>query len=205
MSVRGLATIALILLVLCVGAAVLLVDRLGLRAEAKPIEWTFVNPTLDVARGQRVVLRPIVEGVQMLRYTFLLRITEPPIDDPVAPVPHLRAGVEDYDGDTWYYRSAEALAFCQMGALTAQEWLMEIGPVNEVGGAKGDRVLLKALFGHRSGASISYYHDPEHPVPAVGWIRNEMTTEGRPPEIYFATDGGLAEMPEKEPDEPGDK
>ena len=197
MSVRALAALAVFLLLLCGFAAYLLLDRLGLREEPKPVEWTFVNPTLSVARGQRTVLRPILESVPALRYTFFLTVTEPGTDDPMAPVPHLRAGVEERNGDEWEYRPPpEAIALCQMGALTAQEWLQEIRPVREVGGAKGDRTLLKAVFGHRNGAVVSYYFDPGQPVPAFGWTRSEMLSEGRMPEVHFASDGGMAEVPE---------
>ncbi len=196
MSVRGLLAAAAVLAALCCGAAFLLVDRLGRLRDEPPAEWTFVNPTLGVARGQRVVLRPILEGVPLLRYTFLAAILEPPTDDPVSPVPHLRAGVEERSGDEWeVLPSVASLELCQMGALTAQEWLEEIRPVREVRGERGDRMLLKAVFGHRSGAGVSYYHDPLRPVPAVGWMRSENVAEGRPPEIHFASDGGMAELP----------
>ena len=204
MSVRGLGTLAALLFALCVAAGLLLVDRLGWREEAKPVEWTFVNTTLSVARGQRAVLRPILESVPALRYTFFGANTEPGTDDPMAPVPHLRAGVEERNGDEWEYRPPpEALALCQMGALTPQEWLEEIRPVREVGGAKGDRMLLKAVFGHRSGAVVSYYFDPERPVPAFGWTRSEMLSEGRVPEVHFASDGGRAEVAEPPPSKDG--
>lgn len=197
MSVRGLSALFAFLFLLCVAAAGLLVHRLGWWGEARAPEWSFVNPTLGVARGQRVVLRPILEGVPALRYTFLAAVLEPGTDDPMAPVPHLRAGVEERGDDVWEFRPPpEALALCQMGALTPQEWLEEIRPVREVGGAKGDRMLLQAVFGHRNGAIMAYYFDPARPVPAVGWTRSEMVTEGRMPEIHFASDGGVAEVPD---------
>jgi hypothetical protein len=194
MSVRGLAALAIFLVLLGGIAAGLLAHRLGWWSDAKPVEWAFVNPTLAVARGQRVVLRPILEGVPEFRYTFVRTAPEPGTDDPMAPVPYLGAGVEERNGDQWEYRSPEALALCQMGALTPQEWLLEIRPVLEVGGAKGDRTLLKAVFGHRNGAVVSYFFDPERTVPAVGWTRSEMVSEGRAPEIHFASDGGIAEL-----------
>jgi len=198
MSVRGLLALAAFLFLLCVSAAGLLVHRLGWWEEAKPVEWTFVNPTLTVAWGQRVVLRPILEGVPPLRYTFLAKVLEPHPDDPVAPVPHLRAGVEELEGDNWAYRPpVQALALCQMGALTAQEWLSEIRPVLERSGSGEDRMLLKAVFGHRNGSFVIYYHDPARPVPAVGWMRSEMIAENAPPEVDFATDGGIAQVPAK--------
>ncbi len=197
MSARGLAVLFAFLLLLCVAAAGLLVHRLGWWEEAPAPEWTFVNPTLDVARGQRVVLRPILDGVPALRYTFLSAVLEPGTDDPMAPVPHLGAGVEERGDDVWEYRPPpEALELCQMGALTPQEWLQEIRPVMERGGARGDRMLLKAVFGHRNGAVVSYYTDPARRVPAVGWTRSEMLSEGRAPEIHFASDGGMAEIPQ---------
>ena len=55
MSVRGLGPWPRSSSLLCVAAAVLLVDRLGWWGRRKPVDWTFVNPTLSVARGQRVV------------------------------------------------------------------------------------------------------------------------------------------------------
>jgi hypothetical protein len=199
-SERALAAAAAVLFVLCVAAGALLARRLGLLETPAPIEWTFENPTLEVARGQRVVLRPIVEGIRPLRYTFLLTVAEPLPDDPVAPVPHQRAGVEEREEDYWAFRPpVEPLALCQMGALTAQEWLEEIRPVIESRGAGEERMLLKAVYGHRAGATVAYYHDPEAPVPAVGWARSEMMGENRPPELHFATDAGLATIPEPEP------
>jgi hypothetical protein len=88
-----------------------------------------------------------------------------------------------------------SLALCQQGALTIQEWLQEIRPVREVRGAKGDRMLLSAVFGHRNGSVVLYYHDPLQSVPAVGWTRCEMVAEGRPPEITYASDAGVADVP----------
>lgn len=196
MSVRALLALAALLLALSVAAGGLLLHRLGWLTEEEPVAWTFVNPTLDVKRGQRVVLRPILEGTRSLRYTFLVKVTEPLTDDPVAPVPHLRAGVEElFEGDWSYRPPVEALALCQLGALTPQEWLMEIRPVLEMRGSGEPSMLLKAVFGHRSGAVVSYYHDPEAPVPAVGWGRSELVAESRAPEIHFASDGGLALLP----------
>ncbi|MCK6459010.1 MAG: hypothetical protein L6Q95_03860 [Planctomycetes bacterium] len=196
MSVRALAAVAAILLLLAVTAGVLLVRRLGWLETGAQVEWTFTNPTLLAARGQRVILRPIVEGVLPLRYTFLLTVADPRPDDDMAPVPHLRAGTEELEDGEWAFRQPEALALCQMGALTAQEWLAEIRPVVERWGSGEERLLLKAIFGHRSGATVTYYHDPAAPVPAMGWTRSELVGEGRPPEVHFATDAGIAAVPD---------
>jgi hypothetical protein len=103
MSVRGLASVAVLLGALCAGAGFLLCDRLGWSRDEPPPAWTFVNPTLQVARGQRVVLRSIVAGVPSLRYTFLPTILEPASDEEV-PIPHLRAGVEEETDDEWRFR-----------------------------------------------------------------------------------------------------
>jgi hypothetical protein len=199
MSLRALAATAALLFVLCVVAAGLLVERLGWWDVPEPPELVFVNPTLGVVRGQRVVLRPILEGATSLRYTFLAEFREPRPDDEVAPVPHLRAGVEEREGGEWCLRTEQpvaALALCQMGALTAQEWLEEIRPVREVLGAGRERLLLRAQFGHQNGSTIAYYFDPERPVPAVGWTRSEMLAPGgRAPEVHFASDGGRVELP----------
>jgi hypothetical protein len=202
MSVRMLAATAAVLLLLCVAAGALLARRLGWMEAPAPIEWTFVNPTLSFARGQRVTLRPILEGIRPLRYTFIRQVTEPHPNDDLAPVPHVLAGVEELEDGEWAFRPpVEAIAYCQLGALTAQEWLAEIRPVVERRGSGEERMLLKAIFGHRNGATVTYYHDPAQPVPAVGWTRSEMNAEGRPPELHFATDGGLAVLPEIPPKE----
>lgn len=207
MSARALAALAALLFLLCVTAGGLLAHRLGWLDAPKPLEWTFVNPTLAVARGQRVVLRPIVEGIRPVRYTFVREFTEPEPDDPVAPVPHLRAGVEELEDGQWGYNRlpVEALAFCQLGALTAQEWLIRIEPVIERRGPGQERLLLKANYGRRNGAFVSYYFDPEKPVPAVGWTRSELNMENRPPEVYFASDGGRALIPDGKDDIPDAK
>jgi hypothetical protein len=196
-STRGLAFTAAALFVLCVAAALGLADRLGHLRRAEPTPLVFANPALDVAQGQRVVLRPIVAGAPALRLTFLATITEPTPEDPVAPVPHLLAGAEEREGDEWVLRpgegSVQPLLLCQMGALTPQEWLEEIRPVLEVSPDGSERLLLRAQFGHRTGAAIAYYFDPQAPVPAVGWTRSEFLASDRPPEIHFASDGGRIE------------
>jgi len=197
MSQRALAAIAVLLLGLCVLAGRKAAEVLGYLDRPQPTAWTFENHTLGYVRGQRVVIRPILEGGRALRYTFLVAVGEPLPDDPVLPLPHLRAGVEEYVDDGWYYRASNpiaALALCQMGALTTQEWLREIRPVREISTAGGGRVLLQATYGHQNGATVVYYQDPERPVPCLGWERSEMFTEGRDPEVYFATDGGRVEL-----------
>jgi hypothetical protein len=200
MSDKALLVLAAALLVLCAAAGVLLVRDLGWLEQPKPIEWKFVNATLDVRRGQRVVLRPILEGIRPLRYTFLVAENEPRTDDAVAPVPHLRAGVEELEQGDWFYRPpVEGLAYCQLGARTPQEWLEEIRPVIEWKSPREQRLLLKATFGHRNGSFVAYYFDPRNPVPAFGWIRSETTVANAPPEIFFASDGGLAQLPKEDP------
>jgi hypothetical protein len=146
---------------------------------------------LSVARGPRVIFRPMLEGELTIRYTFLAEKMEPLTDDLVAPVPYRAAGVEELNGDVWEYRSAEPLLLCQMGALTHEEWLEQIGPVEERGGARGPRTLLRAVYGHRNGSQVAYLFDPLAPVPAVGWIRREMLPQEGMPEVIFASDGGV--------------
>jgi hypothetical protein len=197
MSVRGLAVMALVLLAMCVAAALRLLDPFGWWRSPPPPEWTvFVNPTLSVTRGQRLVLRPMLEGERMLRYTFLTEKAEPMTDDPMLPVPYRGAGVEELNGDLWEFRSPEPLALCQMGALTPQEWLEEIGPVEQRGGQGGPRTLLRAVYGHRNGSAVLYYFDPERTVPVVGWVRRELIPQdGSIPEVLFASDGGIVKVP----------
>jgi hypothetical protein len=194
MSTRLLAVTAAVLFVLSVVAGVLLADRLGYLREEEPPPFDFVNRTLGVARGQRVILRPIVANAPALRLTFLATIAEPAPEDPVAPVPHLRAGAEESEEGEWLLRPGEAgvqpVLLCQMGALTAQEWLDEIRPVVEVREDGTERLLLRAQFGHRTGPPVAYYFDPQAPVPAFGWTRSELLTPDGPPEIHFASDGG---------------
>lgn len=197
MSLRALAVTAAFLLALCAGAAWLLLDRLGYGREPEAAGWAFENPTLGYARGQRVVVRPILEGGRALRYTFLVAVGEPLPEDPVAPLPHLRAGVEEREGEDWFYRATgpvASLSLCQLGALTTQEWLTEIRPVREVSPTGEDRILMQATYGHQNGSVVVYYHDPGRPVPCVGWERSEMYAKGRDPEVYFASDGGRVEL-----------
>jgi len=203
MSVRVLAATAALLFAILVGAAALLSRQLGWWDKPAPVEWTFVNPTLSVEPGQRVILRPIVEGVRPLRYTFVRSFLEPLQDDEVSAVPHLGAGVEEYEDGEWAFRPpVEAINLCLMGALTNKEWLTDIEPVLEWSGGGKQRMLLKAVFGHRNGSTVAYYYDPKEPVPAFGWTRSEMAAENRAPELYYATDGGVAVLPPPPEEEP---
>jgi hypothetical protein len=81
-----------------------------------------------------------------------------------------------------------------MGALTVKEWLEEIRPLRERGDDGVERLVLRARFGHESGAVIDYFHDPERLCPGVGWYRHEMQATERPPVVVFATDGGKVDV-----------
>jgi len=194
--------LAIVLGVLVLGGALLLLDRLGYLAEPERLELVFENPTLDVQRGQRVVIRPLVEGAPWRRYTFLVSQAEPQPDDPVYPAPHLRAGVEERGEDGGWYRLTGAdfvqpLAMSQMGATSIQEWLEEIRLVREEDAQGRSRLLVRAQFGHANGSTVAYYFDPGAPVPAFGWIRQEvMSPEADVPEVHFAIPGGLAPVGE---------
>lgn len=197
MTTRGLAWTALLLALLIGGAAWLTLERLGRLEKLPAPDFLFENHVLGVQRGQRIILRPMQEGAPMLRYTFTGTETEPEAAErPFFPAPYVVAGMEDRkaDEDTWRFRDYSYLILGQMGAMTPKEWLEEIGPVRERRRDGSERTLLRARYGHESGATVLYYFDPERPVPCVGWFRSEMHAQGREPEVHRAVDAGQIDL-----------
>lgn len=188
MSTRALAATAVLLTFLCGAAAVLLLQRLGYLDAVEVPRIHFENRMLDVEYGRRVVLRPLQEGGAHARYWFGPRMNDPRFDDKVSPLPHIRVGLEDRqkDEDTWYFVTAQYLVLGQLGAITTDEWLEEIRPVSEKLPDGSRRVVIRATFGHSSGAVVHYYHHPDHPVPGFGWYRHELLAQGRGEQVYFA-------------------
>lgn len=198
MTTRGLAWTALLLALLLGGVAWLTLDRLGLLEELEAPGFVFENHLLDVQRGQRILLLPLQEGVPAVRYTITGAEVEPEVrEKPFFPSPYVVAGLEDRraDEDTWYFKDYAFLVLSQMGAMTPKEWLEEIGLVRERGPRGTERLLLRARYGHESGATVLYYFDPERPVPGVGWCRSEMHAQAQAlPEIHRARDAGRIDL-----------
>ena len=188
MSTRGLALWALFLALLCAGVAYLTCERLGYIGEIEVPALEFENRMLTVPRAQRVVLRPMRHGVTWARYWFGPRVNDPASDDPVCPFPRIRVGLENQheDEDTWYFQQAQFFALAQMGAMTTDEWLEELRPVRERLPDGSDRIVVRAVFGHQSGAQVHYFYDIENPVPGLGWYRHELFAEGSGRQVYFA-------------------
>ncbi len=200
MSTRALALLVLVLAVLLAVSGRLALRRLGYIDVAPPPEWTFVNPLLEVAEGTRVVVRPITAGQSGVRYYFGPRIdvpdAEPGVDPPEAFVPHLRLGVEQKgEGEeVWGFVGVQYLLLSQLGALTPKEWLIELGPVLERGDGGRRRTLLRATYGHESGAQVHYFTDPADPrrlERGFGWLRNEMRAPEQPPDASFTEPAGF--------------
>jgi hypothetical protein len=129
------------------------------------------------------------EGAPTLRLTFTGTEVEPEAAErSFFPAPYAVAGMEDRkaDEDAWHFRDYLYLVLGQMGAMTPKEWLEEITLVRERGRDGSERTLVRARYGHESGAAVLYYFDPERPVQGVGWTRSEMHAQGREPEIHFA-------------------
>ncbi len=206
MSTRALAVLVAALAVLLAVTGRLALRRLGYVDSPPPPPWSFVNPLLEVEEGRRVILRPITAGQGGVRYYFGPRIdvpdAEPGIDPPEAFHPHIRLGVEQQqEGEgVWAFAGVQYLLLSQMGALTPKEWLQQIGPVLERREGGGSRRLLRATYGHESGAQIHYYTDPADPRRAergFGWIRNEMVAPDQPPDVHFTEPAGF--VPPREP------
>ena len=200
MSNRALGLLALVLGLLVIGAVGLGLQRLGYLTDAEPVDFVFTNPTLQVKRGQRVIVRPMLEGGSWRRFTFLVMLAEPQPDDPVYSAPHIRAGVEERGEDGNWYRLrsvdqfVQPLALSQMGATTIKEWLEEIRPVREIGNDGTMRTVLRVMFGNVAGGQVIYVFDPNRPIPAFGWIRQEVhgAEEGKDPEVHFTRPDGFA-------------
>ena len=197
MTTRGLAWTALLLALLLAGVGWLALDRLGRLSEIPVPDLVFENHVLGVQRGQRIILRPLQDGAPALRYTFTGAEVEPEAGGrSFFPAPYVVAGMETRPAgdDAWHFKDYLYLVLVQMGAMTAKEWLEEIGLVRERGRDGTERTLVRARYGHESGATVIYYFDPERPVPGVGWFRSEMHAQGRDPEIHFARDAGRIDL-----------
>jgi hypothetical protein len=189
-TTRVLFWTALVLGLLLLGGAWLTLDRLGLLEEVPTPDFVFENHVLGIQRGQRIILWPMQDGAPTLRYTFTGVEVEPEArEKPFFPMPYGVAGMEDRKAgeDAWYFKDYAFFVLGQMGAMTPKEWLEEIGLVRERGRDGQDRLLIRARFGHESGATILYYFDPERPVPGVGWFRSELHAQGADlPEVHRA-------------------
>jgi len=189
-TTRGLAWTALLLALLLGGVGWLALDRLGHLSEFQVPDLVFENHVLRVQRGQRVILRPMQDGEATLRYTFTGTDVEPDAGGrSFFPAPYVVAGMEDRQAgaDTWHFKDYFYLVLGQMGAMTPKEWLEEIDLVRERRRDGTERTLVRARYGHESGATILYFFDPERPVPGVGWFRSEMHAQDRTPEVHRAT------------------
>jgi len=196
-TIRGLAWTALLLALLLSGVAWLTLDRLGLLEELETPDFVFQNHVLGVERGQRIILRPMQEGTPTARYTFTGADVEPEVGEKsFFPAPYVVAGMEDRQAgeDTWYFKDYLFLVFGQMGAMTPKEWLEEIGLVRERSPDGAERTLVRARYGHESGAAVLYFFDPERPVPGVGWFRSEMHAQDRTPEVHYARNAGRIDL-----------
>jgi len=200
MSTRTLALLVLAVAALLGVTARLALRRLGYIGTPPSPPWIFVNPLLDVEEGRRVILRPITAGEAGVRYYFGPRIEVPDAEPGVDPLeafhPHIRLGVEQQpEGEgVWGFAGVQYLMLSQLGALTAKEWLVELGPVLERQEGGGTRLLLRASFGHESGAQVDYYTDPADPrrrERGFGWLRTEMRAPQQPPDVHFTEPAGF--------------
>ncbi len=191
MSERGLIKIVVVQLLLLVGIAFLLVDRLGRLRPIKPGSWTFRNPTLDVAKGTRVMLQPQTGMRQATRWFISDPVVEPDVNG--APgVPHRPTLREDWEGGGFTLFTGRsprsALILTQMGAMTDSEWFEELRPVMETGPEGRTTLRLVAVYGHTNGSAIVYVHDPENPTPGFGWSRIEIRAPEKNAQVHFARD-----------------
>ena len=200
MTTRTLALVALLMTLLLAATAWLALDRLGWLAEFEQPGFRFENPMLKAERFERVRIRPMQEGQPEVRFTFTAFVTEPSDTDPFSTQPHVRVGVESR-GPTepdFLYEGEQAFLLRQLGAYSTLEWLEEIREVEEL--AQDGSVVrrLRATYGHQSGGTTVYFHDPSIRVPGLGWIRQEFYAEGQLRHVLYASDAGraLVEDPE---------
>jgi len=193
MSTRALVLVALLLALLLGATAYATAANLGLLETWEDEGWTFENPTLLVERGDRCVVRPMVEGAEWERCIFTATIGEPArLDQPLFTLPYVALGVQSLrPGDDIWRASPNPvryLALAQLGALTHREWLQQIQPVRERTRDGSEKIRLRAAFGHESGQTVVYFHDPDVTIPGIGWIRQERHSPegGREPEVFHA-------------------
>ena len=199
MSTRALGWTAALLLLLLGGITLLALHRWGLLAPAERPQFVFTNPLLTAPAGQRLILRHPEAEAPDFRYTFAHPVFEPEPEDPHSVMPHIRVGLEDRrPGEEHFsFRGVGYLDYAQMGALTPQEWIEEIGLVREQTRDGQWRTVLRATFGHVSAVTVAYYIDPAAPVPGLGWYRQEIYGEGKPQQLLFAADGGRVDLGER--------
>ena len=200
MRTAGLAWTAAIFALLLLSTAYLAADRLGYLREWEEPGWVFENRLLEIEPRTVMFVRPAQAGATDGRIVLLGAVTEPDPQSqtraPNAHLPHVVVGVQARhpDGESWRPPELGHWALGQLGALTSKEWLAEIRLVREKREEGGDRILLRVGFQHETGASTSYFYDPDPKEAAkypLGWFRTERAGPGESPDIDFAYPGGV--------------
>ena len=196
MSTRALAWTALGLALLLAGIVGFALHRWGVWSPPERPQFVFTNHLLTVPRGQRLLLRHPEPEAPEFRYTLAGSVLEPELEDPHSTLPHIRIGLEDRrpGEEQFAYRGVGYLDYIQLGALTPREWLEEIRLIRERSGSGRWRTVLRVTFGHESTSTVIYYHDPEQPVPGLGWYRQEVYGQGQPQQLLFASDAGQVDL-----------
>lgn len=202
MRTASLAWLAVLLTALLGASAWLALDRYGWLAEPEAPGWSWSNGLVTVPRGQVMILRSARERVPDGRYWFGPKTTQPDLQgNPQAPgseAPHVFVGVQmrNPDGESWAPPQFQFWPLRQLGAMTQKEWLSEIRLVREQQPDGSHRTLLVASYGHESGATVEYVHEPDPEAARaspLGWFRTVRKGPGQPPDVLFAYDGGIVQ------------
>ena len=166
MSVRALAALAAFLCLLCVASAVLLAHRLGWWGDAQARRLDFaVNPTLTVVRGHFVIVRPILEGMPSLRYTFLVAVTDPKRTIRWRPCPTCARGSRAGSGRL----GVPASGGCALPLPDGRHDPAGVARGDPAGGGGGGRGrgedAAQGALRPPERACVAYYHDPGESVP----------------------------------------
>ncbi|MGH7163249.1 MAG: hypothetical protein ACREID_07180, partial [Planctomycetota bacterium] len=147
---------------------------------------------LRAERGQRVLLRPM-DVREAQRQLWVSHVeTDPDPGDPARhphPLPYVAVGLADRQPqeETFLRVGPGAVPMEKLGAVTPAEWLVEIRLVRESGDEGRERNVIRMQCGQPSGGFRNYFFDPLHPVPPLGWYRQEAYNPEGTPEVYFAS------------------
>jgi len=207
-STRALAWTAfwfalLVGLLVAVGA-----HRFGYFATTETPQWEFRNVLLDCKPGTVVQLSPGRVDQPRQRFWFLRVFNEPAVDDlsasysQVGRYAHFRAAVSEQRPreDGWYFQTAAIIAFRQLGAVGATEWLTEIGLVRERTDTGAERTLLEARFANAASAQMIYSYDPSESREqaarrGLGWVHMVQQARAITSEVYFLEPAGFQDPP----------
>jgi len=178
-----LGALSLLLGLLLAGTLYLGAHRFGWIDPPPPVRWRFENRLLTAALDQQLFIRPMLDADSAYRIAISHIEAEPERDTPDAiyPEPYVAYSIAERrpHEEDFLVIPPGLIPLKGLGALTAGEWLHDIGVVREKIEGGGEREVLRMRCGQPSGGSVSYYFDPERPVDPLGWFRQEVL----PPDV----------------------